>query len=163
LPIYDFRIYTADGVATDEVFEKFFKSSVSIPKKLINLDGSYALRIPSLTAKTPGLWHGGWSNGLDGGQWSPSLGKKVANTHEEAKEMKKRGFIPESDLGSGWIEKTQAKLSEKWQAQADYAHTYQENLKTMAPEDAVAATWSAEDCLSGKVDDTYNTEGVIQK
>lgn len=163
MPIYDFRIYTADGVATDEVFEKFFKSSVSIPKKLINLDGSYALRIPSLTAKTPGLWHGGWSNGLDGGQWSPSLGKKVANTHEEAKEMKKRGFIPESDLGSGWIEKTQAKLSEKWQAQADYAHTYQENLKTMAPEDAVAATWSAEDCLSGKVDDTYNTEGVIQK
>lgn len=163
MPLYDFRIYTADGVATDEVFEKFFKSNGSIPKKLVHTDGSYAIRIPSLPAKTPGLWHGGWSNGLDGGEWSASLGKKVANKHEEAKEMKKRGFIPESDLGSGWIEKTQAKLSEKWQAQANYAHTYQENLKTMAPEDAVAATWSAEDCLSGKVDDIYNTEGAIQK
>ena len=158
MPLFDFRIYTADGVATDEVFEKFFKSNTSIPKKLVHQDGSYALRIPSLPAKTPGLWHAGWSNGLDGGEWSASLGKKVANKHEEAKEMKKRGFIPESDLGAGWIEKTQEKLASKWQSQAELSNQYQENLKTMTKEDAIANTFTAEKCLDGTYDDIYQQE-----
>jgi hypothetical protein len=161
VPLFDFRIYTKEGIPTEDVFEKFFKSNVDVPKKLIGEDGTYALRIPSLPAKTPGLWHGGWSNGLDGGQWSSALGRKVANTHEEAKAMKAKGFIAESDLGHGWIESTQNKLASKCEAQANYANKYQENLKTMKPEDAVAATWSAEDCLSGRVDDIYNTEEAI--
>ena len=158
MPLYDYRIYTADGVATDETFEKFFKSRNNVPDKLVHSDGSYALKIPSLPAKTPGLWHAGWSNGLDGGEWSVALGKKVANKHEEAKEMKRRGFIPESDLGHNFVADTQEKLANRWQKQADYAAAYQENLKTMAPEDAVAATWSAADCLNGTIDDTYSTD-----
>ena len=72
--------------------------------------------------------------------------------------MKAKGFIPESDLGKDWIANTQERLAGKWEAQAQYSATYQENIKTMSPEDAIVNTWTAEDCLSGKVDEVYSQE-----
>lgn len=159
MPMFDFQLYSKDGRKMQgSVIEKFVRPGKEIPKRIELADGVYGLRLPSLPAKTPGLWHAGWTNGMEGGVFSAALGQKVANKHEEARIMKQRGFIPESDLGKHWIDDTQAKLEQKWQAQADYTATYQENLKTMSQEDAVAATWSAEDCLSGKVDEVYSQE-----
>jgi len=157
MPLYNYRVYDANGVATPYVIE-YLCSWEEKPLKLVHNDGTYALPMVSMPAKTPGGWHSNWSEGLSSNQFSPSLGKRVANTWEEAKIMKSKGFIPESDLGKDWIANTQEKLSHKWQAQADYSDKYQENLKTMAPEDAVAATWTAQDCLSGKVDEVYSQE-----
>lgn len=157
MPIYEYRVYTLDGTPTDEIIEHICSWNKK-PKRLSCSDGRYAVPMMSIPAKTPGLWHDGWSNGLDGGEFSYALGRKVANKTEEAREMKRRGFIPESDLGKDFVANTQETLANRWQKQADYAATYQENLKTMAPEDAVAATWSAEDCLSGVIDDTYSTD-----
>jgi len=160
LPLHDYQVYGPDGAPIrGEIIEKFFKNGRDIPARLELQDGHYALRLVSLPAKTSGLWHAGWTNGLDNcGIYSAALGKNVSNKHEEAKIMKSRGFIPESDLGKHWVDDTQAKLEQKWQAQADYTQAYQENLKTMSQADAVAATWSAQDCLSGKVDEVYSQQ-----
>lgn len=157
MPLYEYRVYGPDGIATGECVEHLC-SYKDKPLKLVRGDGSYALPMVSMPAKTPGGWHGNWSEGLSSNQYSQALGRGVANTWEEAKIMRAKGFIPESDLGKGWVANTQEKLANKWEAQAQYSNTYQENLKTMSPEDAVAATWTAEDCLSGKVDEVYNQE-----
>lgn len=157
MPLYLYRVHLPDGTTTGECIEHLC-SWRDKPAKLVHPDGSYALPAVSMPAKTPGAWHGNWSEGLSSNQYSPSLGKRVANTWEEAKIMKAKGFIPESDLGKDWIANTQEKLAGKWEAQAQYSATYQENIKTMSPEDAVAATWTAEDCLSGKVDEVYSQE-----
>jgi hypothetical protein len=157
MPIYEYRIHTPDGIATDSVIEHIC-SWKNKPAKLVHPDGSFALPLVSMPAKTPGGWHGNWSEGLSSNTYSQALGRPVANKWEEAKAMRAKGFIAESDLGKDWVANTQEKLANRWQAQADYSHKYQENLKTMSPEDAVAATWTAEDCLNGKVDEVYSQE-----
>ena len=158
MPLHEYQVFAADGKSLG-VVEKFFKSNRDIPKRIELNDGAYGIKLVSLPAKTAGLWHAGWTNGMDNcGIFSEALGKKVANKHEEAKIMKARGFIPESDLGRHFVADTQEKLATRWEAQAQYSNTYQENLKTMSPEDAVAATWTAADCLSGKVDEVYSQE-----
>jgi len=155
LPLHDYQVYTAEGAAIGKI-EKFFKPGREIPQKIELANGAYGIRLISLPAKTAGLWHAGWTNGMDNcGVYSAALGRNVANKSEEAKIMRSRGFIPESDLGRHFIEDTQEKLANHWDKQEQYTNKYKENLKTMSPEDAVAATWTAKECLDGTVDETY--------
>lgn len=155
MPLHEYQVYAADGTTTGRV-EKFFKPGREIPKRIELADGAWMTRVISLPAKTAGLWHAGWTNGMDNcGVYSAALGRNVANKSEEAKIMRSRGFIPESDLGSHFIEDTQEKLANHWDKQEQYTNKYKENLKTMSPEDAVAATWTASECLDGTVDETY--------
>jgi hypothetical protein len=154
MPIFEYQVYTPDGKPTGRTIEHLCSYSEK-PKSLVSDDGHYALPTPSLPAKTPGAWHGNWSEGLSSNQYSAALGRKVANTYEEAKIMKAKGFIPESDLGHNWVANTQEKLNNHWKAQEDYSIKFKENMKTMSPEDAVAATWTAQECLDGTVDNIY--------
>ena len=160
MPLHDYQVYGPDGAPIrGEIIEKFFKNGRDIPARLELQDGHYALRLVSLPAKTSGLWHAGWTNGLDNcGIYSAALGKNVSNKHEEAKIMKSRGFIPESDLGTHFVADTQEKLAKKWDAQEALTNQYQANLKTMSKEDAIASTFTADKCLDGTYDSIYKQE-----
>jgi len=160
MPLHDFQVYAPDGTAVEgAVIEKFFKPGHEIPKRIELKDGHWGIRLVSLPAKTAGLWHGGWTSGLDNcGVYSTALGRQVPNKHEEAKIMRAKGFIPESDLGQHFVADTQEKLANKWDAQEKLATAYQENLKTMSKEDAIANTFTAENCLNGTYDSVYKQE-----
>jgi len=155
LPLYEYRIHNADGTATNQIIEHLCKMSEK-PARLVAEDGRYALPIVSVIAKTPGAWHGNWSEGMSHTMFSKALGRNVANVWEEAKEMNKRGFVNETDLGKDFVANTQEKLSNHWSAQDDLSRQYQENLKTMSKEDAIVNTFTAEKCLSGELDNTYS-------
>jgi hypothetical protein len=131
------------------------------PARLVADDGRYALPIISVIAKTPGGWHGNWSAGMSHTMYSKALGRQVANVYEEAKEMNKRGFVNETDLGKNFVADTQEKISAHWNAQDVLNKQFIDNMKTMTPEDAVTKTFTAEKCLSGELERIYKQDDIV--
>ena len=154
IPIYEYRIHNSDGTPTNNIIEHICKMSDK-PQRLVAEDGRYALPIISVVAKTPGGWHGNWSAGMSHTMFSKALGRNVANVWEEAKEMNRRGFVNETDLGKDFVANTQMKLSNQWDAQEKLTQEFQNACKTMSKEDAIVNTFTAEKCLSGELDNIY--------
>ena len=160
MPIYEYRVYNQDGTTTNQIIEHLCKISEK-PERLVAEDGRYALPIVSVVAKTPGAWHGNWSEGMSHTMYSKALGKRVANVYEENKEMNRRGFVNETDLGKNFVADTQAKLSAHWQKQDELSTQFQDACKVMSKEDAIVKTFTAEKCLSGELDNTYKQSDIV--
>jgi hypothetical protein len=131
------------------------------PARLVAPDGRYALPVISVVAKTPGAWHANWSEGMSHTMYSQALGKRVANVWEEAKEMNRRGFVNETDLGKNFVADTQEKITAHWAAQDELNKQFLDNMKVMTPEDAVTKTFTAEKCLSGELDKIYSQSDIV--
>lgn len=93
--------------------------------------------------------------------YSKALGKRVANVYEENKEMNRRGFVNETDLGKNFVADTQAKISAHWQKQDELSTQFQDACKVMSKEDAIVKTFTAEKCLSGELDNTYKQSDIV--
>ena len=131
------------------------------PARLVSADGSYALPIMSVVAKTPGGWHSNWSEGMSHTMYSKALGRRVANVWEENKEMNRRGFVNETELGKNFVADTQERISSHWAAQDELNKQFLDNMKVMTPEDAVTKTFTAEKCLSGELDKIYKQDDIV--
>lgn len=84
----------------------------------------------TVPAKTPGLWDGGWKEGMSGaGYFSPSLGKYVSSKNQERKIMESKGFVAESDMGAGYIDNHIQKQNERAERQDKINKTYIDNLQ----------------------------------
>jgi len=94
------------------------------------------------------------------GYYSLALGRAVENKQEEEKIMKDRGFIKESDLKQAtaddwydkWWEVENAKEEEIQRLMEIYNNALSEG-KTK--EEAIAEAFTAEDCLSGHLDNLF--------
>ena len=116
--------------------------------------GEVMTKLISLPAKTPGLWNGDWNEGLSGqGSYDAGLGMVIHSEKQRQKELDKRGWIRESDLGSDWWDTRKAEIkTENAKVEADTLR-YKENLdKYNTKEEAVAATWTADSILAGEHD-----------
>lgn len=124
--------------------------------------GDAMIRLISMPAKTPTAWNGGWTDGLSHTMYSKALGRKVANRREEERIMNEQGFVAESELGEGWIEKKQAEVVERRQAQDKKTEIYQEALKeTGDPVKAVERAFPTHECLDGTLDKLYDDKITI--
>lgn len=80
-------------------------------------------------AKTATLWGVDWRDGLSGnGYYSRALGRSVSSKRVEEKEMKAKGFIPESELGAHYIDDRLEKEKQEKDEQDAINKTYKENL-----------------------------------
>ena len=71
--------------------------------------------------------------------------------------MEKKGFVCEADLPQHYWEDLTEKSKEKKFAQAKLVDTYKEKLDAgKTKEEAVAETFTAQDAISGKLDETFN-------
>jgi len=153
MPIYEFRC-ALDGFTAEKVmsYEKSKTVEVICPRCNSNMP-----KIVSLVAKTADGWHGNWTDGLQSNYYSKNLGRKVANKREEVKILESRGFVSESDLGKGWIEKKQAEIKSKKNAQDEKTDIYNKTLaETGDAAKAVEVAFPAHECLDGTLDNLYN-------
>ena len=119
-------------------------------------------RLISMPAKTPTAWHGNWSEGMGHTYYSQALGRQVANKREEERILNANGFVAESELGEGWIEKKQAEIVEKKQKQDQKAELYQQTLaETGDAVKAVETAFPAHECLDGTLDNIYDEKITI--
>lgn len=110
----------------------------------------------SIPAHTPGMWNGGWNEGLSGSStYDIGLGMNISNEAQRQRELDKRGWIRESDLGPDWWDKQKAGIKEENAKIDAKAKEYKENIKKYDgdKEKAVSETWKASDCLAGAYDD----------
>ena len=71
--------------------------------------------------------------------------------------MEKKGFVCEADLPQHYWEDLTEKSKEKKFAQSKLVDTYKEKLDAgKTKEEAVAETFTAQDAISGKLDETFN-------
>lgn len=70
--------------------------------------------------------------------------------------MESQGFVCEADLPKYTWEEAEEKAMRSHIAQDQYTKTYQEKLAAgKSKEEAVAETFTAQDALSGKLDETF--------
>jgi len=115
-------------------------------------------KILSVPAFTPSSWGADWRAGLSGSSiQSTALGRPVASRKEEEAIMRDRGFVPESDLGSHFIDDFNAKRREAVIEQDKVNATYHQNLKAFGGDKikAMTETFPAHECVSGEKKTSY--------
>lgn len=145
MPIYS-RVCPLCG-GEEEVILKMSERDKEIICKTCHI---VMIKMVTVPAKTPGLWDGGWKEGLTGaGYFSPSLGKHVSSKHQERKIMESKGFVAESDMGKGFIDNHIQKQNERAEKQDKINKTYLDNLKKHGGDKikAVTETFPAEQML----------------
>lgn len=103
-------------------------------------------------------WHSTGKYGVNG-YFSPALGRYVDSPAKAQKELEAKGFVNEADLPKYHAE-------DKWEAQKERVgeqnkleDKYRSLVKSgKTKEEAVVETWTAEDALSGKLDQIYNNK-----
>ena len=106
-------------------------------------------------ARTPSLW--GDETGAYGvnGYFSQALGK-YCSRKDERRIMEQRGFIPESDMPSGFFESETEKRKDIAKAKnKDVNEIQQLQEDGMEKGEAIAKVFSAERALSGDLDKTW--------
>jgi len=104
----------------------------------------------SLPAKTAGMWASDWRDGMSGaGFYSPSLGKMVGSSYHERKIMESKGFVAESDMGHGFIDRHIEKKAEEAAKAEAVSKTYIDNLTKFGGDKirAVSETFPAHEML----------------
>jgi hypothetical protein len=93
MPVYEFKVYDADGNPTNEVIEKQFKWS-DRPKQLISSEGRIAKLIVSAPARTSVSWSDscGTRYGVNG-YYNRGLGVRVSSEAEADKIAASRGLV----------------------------------------------------------------------
>ena len=115
-------------------------------------------KIISVPAYTPSSWGVDWRAGLSGSSiHSVALGRPVASRKEEEAIMRDRGFIPESELGSHFIDDFNEKRRAAVIEQDKVNDTYQANLKAFGGDKikAISETFPAHECVSGEKKTSY--------
>jgi len=124
--------------------------------------GDAMIKIVSAHAKMPTAWNAGWTDGMSHTQYSQALGRKVANKREEERIMNERGFVAESELGEGWIEKKQAEVRDRKAKQDEKHKIYQDTLaETGDAVKAVERAFPTHECLDGTLDKLYDEKITI--
>ncbi len=76
--------------------------------------GSTMELMVSMPAKTPNLWNNGWTDGLSGyAKYDNGLGMDIYSESHRDKELKRRGWIREEELGSDWWDTNLSTRKEK--------------------------------------------------
>jgi len=124
--------------------------------------GDAMSKMMSMPAKTASLWSGNWTEGMSHNYFSNALGRKVTSKREEEKILNAQGFVAESDLGEGWIEKKQAEVRERAAEQDRRADVYQTTLAETGDQNkAMVKAFPASDCLDGTLDSLYDQKITI--
>lgn len=89
--------------------------------------------------------------------FSPSLGTFCNGKRDEEKQMKDKGFIPESSLPSfAWEDETQRRVEKEKEVQT-YTNKYKKALSSgKTKEEAVSETFTSSECLDGTVSKVYS-------
>ena len=153
MPIYEYRC-ARDGHREEKILS--YERSKLVEVICPNCSDAM-LKMVSMPAKTANAWHGNWTDGLDSNYYSSALGRKVSNKREEAKILESRGFIAESDLGVGWMERKGAEVVQKRNAQDAKTEIYNKVLaETGDAAKAVEEAFPARECLDGTLDKLYD-------
>ena len=120
------------------------------------------IKIMSMPAKTASLWSGNWTEGMSHTYFSKALGRQVSSKREEERILNANGFVAESDLGEGWIEKKQAEVRERANKQDKKAEIYKKTLEETGDEiKAITEAFPAHECLDGSLDTLYDQKITI--
>ena len=158
MPLYDYRC-AADGYK-EEVLMSYERTKTC--EVICPTCGSAMTKLMTMPAKTPTAWNGGWTDGMDHTYYSRALGRKVANKREEEKILNANGFVSETDLGEGWIEKKQAEVRDRAAEQDRKAELYQTTLaETGDANKAMTTAFPAHECLDGTLDKLYDQKITI--
>ena len=153
MPIFEYRC-ARDGYREEKLFSYERSKLVEV---ICPHCSDAMVKLVSLPAKTANAWHGNWTDGLSHTYYSRALGKQVANKREEAKILESRGFVAESDLGKDWIERKQAEVVEKRNAQDAKTVVYNKVLaETGDAAKAVQTAFPANECLDGSLNNLYD-------
>lgn len=102
-------------------------------------------------------WHSTGRYGASG-YFSPALGKHVSSPAEAQRQLEAKGFVNEADLpkyhAEDKMDAHRHRLAEQQKLEDKYSSLVKSGIKK---EDAVAQTWTAQDALSGKLDEIYKT------
>lgn len=144
MPIYERWCFVCGG--SKEVLLKMSNRDAEVICEKCHVVMGVKVTMP---AKTAGLWDGGWKAGLAAGYFSPSLGKQVSSKNEERRIMESKGFVAESDMGSGFIDNMIAKKAEETAATDKMCKTYIDNLTKYSGDKikAVTETFPAHEML----------------
>tara|TARA_R100001463_G_scaffold70451_4_gene124125 strand:- start:2200 stop:2763 length:564 start_codon:yes stop_codon:yes gene_type:complete len=137
---------------SEEVIDKFFDPHGD---RLKGGCGGKIYKQISCPARTPSLW--GDETGAYGvnGYFSQALGK-YCSRKDERRIMEQRGFIPESDMPSGFFESETEKRKEIAKAKNKDVNEIQKLQEDgMEKGEAIAKVFSAERALSGDLDKTW--------
>jgi hypothetical protein len=158
MPLFDYRC-PQDGYK-EEVLMSYERTKTC---EVICPDcGNAMVKMMSMPAKTATAWNGGWTEGMSHTYYSQALGRKVANRREEEKILNAQGFVAETDLGEGWIEKKQAEVRERSAEQDRRAEVYQTTLAETGDQNkAMVKAFPASDCLDGTLDSLYDQKITI--
>ena len=150
MPLYDFKC--SDCTTTREKLISWEKAK----EGLTCTCGGHMTKQVSMPAKTPGAWNSGWTDGLSGyAQYDNGLGMNIYSEKHRDRELEKRGWIRESDLGGDdWWERETSKRKEQVKKDQENADRYQANLKKFDGDKAKALTetYPAKECLAGTFD-----------
>jgi len=92
-----------------------------------------------------------------GDYFSASLGKMCNGKRDEERQMKAKGFIPESSLPQNYWEDEAARRKEKEKKVQDYTTRYTDALAAgKTKEEAVSETFTSSECLDGTVSEVYS-------
>lgn len=103
-------------------------------------------------------WHSTGKYGASG-YFSPALGKHVSSPAEAQRQLEAKGFVNEADLPKYHAEDKMDAHKHRLVEQQKLEDKYSSLVKSgMTKEDAVVETWTAQDALSGKLDQIYNNK-----
>jgi len=145
MPIYEFRCNECN-----DVWDKMLSISQRKEPQTCPTCSTQMKRLISAPAKTATLWHGNWSEGLSSNLYSKALGQRVSSRRQEEEIMRSKGFIPESDLGDGYLDKVASDRQQAAVEQDKINDEYKANLKKFNGDKikAVEETFPAHKMLS---------------
>lgn len=145
MPIYERECLVCSGVK-----EVILRISERDSEIICNSCHVVMVKRFSMPAKTAGMWASDWRDGMSGaGYYSPSLGKTVGSSYHERKIMESKGFIAESDMAPGFIDKHIEKKAEEAAKAERVSQTYIDNLTKFGGDKirAVSETFPAHEML----------------
>lgn len=153
MPIYSWKC-SRDGFEDEHIMS--YDRSQNVEVICPHCGDAMAKQMP-LVAKTATAWSGNWTEGMSHTYYSKALGRRVANRRQEEQILNAAGFVCETDLGEGFIEKQQSKVMEKRAEQDAKSDLYNEVLaETGDAVKAVEAAFPAHECLDGTLDALYD-------
>ena len=154
MPLYNFLCTKCNYLA--EYF--VFGYDESVPCECC-FSAEHQVRQISLPSKHSS-WHSTGRYGANG-YFSKALGRYVDSPQQAQNILEKQGFVCEADLPKHRWDDATEKHRDTIIQQETYIQTYKDKLASgKSKEEAVAETFTAQDALSGKLEQTFKGETI---